>query len=69
MTPKMILTASEKATVEAVVRSVRDDENLSDGMSRMALEIAQEILEEDHGILVSIGRLAKVKPGRVAFAA
>ena len=57
---KIILTAAEKATVEAVVRSVRDDNNLSPHCRLMTLEIAQEILEEEHDILVSIGRLAKV---------
>jgi hypothetical protein len=58
---KKILTVSEKATVEEVVRSVRDDAGLSIGTAMMALEIAQEILAEEHDILVSIGRLAKVK--------
>jgi len=61
MTMKKILTVSEKATVEEVVRSVRDDAGLSIGTAMMALEIAQEILAEEHDILVSIGRLAKVK--------
>jgi hypothetical protein len=60
MTMKKILTVSEKATVEEVVRSVRDDAGLSIGTAMMALEIAQEILAEEHDILVSIGRLAKV---------
>ena len=45
--------------MEEVVRSVRDA-GISVGMSMMALEIAQEILVEEHEILVSIGRLAKV---------
>jgi hypothetical protein len=61
MTMKKILTVSEKATVEEVVRSVRDDAGLSIGTAMIALEIAQEILAEEHDILVSIGRLAKVK--------
>lgn len=61
MTMKKILTVSEKATVEEVVRSVRDDAGLSISTAMMALEIAQEILAEEHDILVSIGRLAKVK--------
>jgi hypothetical protein len=61
MTMKKILTVSEKATVEEVVRNVRDDAGLSIGTAMMALEIAQEILAEEHDILVSIGRLAKVK--------
>jgi hypothetical protein len=61
MTMKKILTVSEKATVEEVVRSVRDDAGLSSGTAMMALEIAQEILAEEHDILVSIGRLAKVR--------
>ncbi len=61
MTMKKILTVSEKATVEEVVRSVRDDAGLSIGTAMMALEIAQEILAEEHDILVSIGRLAKVR--------
>jgi len=61
MTMKKILTVSEKATVEEVVRAVRDDAGLSIGTAMIALEIAQEILAEEHDILVSIGRLAKVK--------
>jgi hypothetical protein len=61
MTMKKILTVSEKATVEEVVRNVRDDAGLSIGTAMIALEIAQEILAEEHDILVSIGRLSKVK--------
>ena len=60
MPMKNILSVSERATVEEVVRSVRDA-GISVGMSMMALEIAQEILVEEHEILVSLERLSKVR--------
>jgi hypothetical protein len=61
---KYSLTPNEKQTVESVVadcrRETADDGPISREMRLIADEQAQEILQEEYGIVVSLARIRRV---------